>query len=271
MRALFQTAGGSSVAASLVLAGLFAGAAQAGTVTDTLAYDNSAGENAGGNLNVADFVMSGAATDGDTGVAFTYDVRLTGLGGTLRTNGGTTNREFGITGATGNNAIDQLGEGVQYAVENIVVTDFNGLNPADVSVNFDEFTAVILFFVDNDGDAAYISDSLEATPGAANWSFEGSIVDGIGSTDDSLITPGVSGFSASNSNNAQIDVSGFDLTTLVVGSSGEDFVSGAVDPNRIRTDDITSQFTVTVVPEPASLALSGLGGLCLLARRRRSA
>lgn len=253
----------------------------AGVVTDTLAYDNSQGENAGGNVSgQPTFLMNGSVTDGDTGIAFSYELTVTALGDgspELRTNGGTDNREWGVRTANGQNgAIENVdNEGIQYTVGNITVTDFAGNDPGDVSVTFDQFTNVILNFVANPGDAGEISDGVTTF-----WSFSGAIYDsganggdasddggllGNSSDDSKVLGTSVAGFSSAVGTNILLDLSSYGMTTFqALGADG-----GDGSTNRWRVDDITSQFTVNVVPEPASIALLAIGGLCVLQRRRQ--
>lgn len=257
--------------------------AQAGVVTDTVAYDNSQGDNAGGQVSgPPTFLMTGSATDGDTGVSFTYELTVTALGDgspELRTNGGTDNREWGVRTTNGQNgAIENVdNEGIQYTVGNITVTDFAGNDPGDVSVTFDQFTSVILNFVANPGDAGEVSDGVTTF-----WSFSGAIYDsgangsdasddggllGNTSDDSKVIGTSVAGFSSAVGTNILLDLSSYGMTTFqALGADG-----GDGSTNRWRVDDITSQFTVNVVPEPGSLTLLALGGLALCGRRRRNA
>jgi len=46
-------------------------------------------------------------------------------------------------------------------------------------------------------------------------------------------------------------------------------IANASASNSFRIDDVTGSFTGTVVPEPSSTALLGLGGLVLILRRRK--
>ncbi len=245
------------------MAALLVGAsvASAGIVTDNLFYD-------GGNKTAATHdYNTGTLTDAGTGIEFEAVITITAAGGDLKTNGGTSDREWGVTG--GNNAIDTAGESITATLTSITITNDNGFGGA-ANVTFDGFTDILLYFVGNDGDAGKVTDGTSALfqwegtldPGGADF---GDTVISVGS---GLQTYGESGESAVSVNNARIDVSGTLPSTLVaefVAHSGGGATAPA-DPNRWRIDDLGVQFTVT--PEPASLALLGLGGLMVLRRRQ---
>lgn len=246
-------------------AALFLGGsvASAGVVTENLFYD-------AGNKTATSHDYTASLTDPDTGIEFDVTIRISAqAGGELRTNGGTSDREWGVRTAGDNAAISSAGESVTAVLHLLSITNDNGFGAA-ANVNFDGFTDVILFFVGNDGDAGRVTDGSstlfqwEGTldPGGADF---GDTVISVGS---GLQTYGVVGESSVNINNARIDVSGTLPTTLVtefVAHSGGGATAPA-DPNRWRVDDFGVQFTVT--PEPASLALLGLGGLMVLRRRQ---
>ncbi len=247
--------------------------ADAGTTFRNLFYDNSAGQNNGGNIDVPTFTYFRSLTDADTGVEFDIEVLLTpSAGGTLRTNGGTTDREFGVRTA-GNNPAIEPGESVTATLETVTLTNANGLNPADIDIAFDGFTDVIIYFSGNLGDAGKVTDGTTDL-----WSFEGSLDPAVNggspvTSDDSLFTFGVSGQSASSTGNARIDVSSFLPTTLVVeGVAHSNPPTG--ENNRLRVDDFGVQFTVTVtssIPEPSTFVLMALGmvSMSAVALRRR--
>ena len=213
-------------------------------VNTNLFYDNSAGPNSGGNITTPDFIYVDTLTDATTGVVFDIEVRLAAAGGTgnLRTNGGTTDREFGVEG--NNAAIDTVGESITASLQSLTVTDFGGNSASDVSVTFDGFTDMILFFVDNDGDSGEVTDGSNTL-----FEWNGSLV--AGSPDTTLasgvgFTPGISGQSASNTNNARVEFSGVLPQTLVAASTAFSGSGTPVDPNRWRVDDFGVQFDVTV-------------------------
>lgn len=249
--------------------------ALAGTVSTTVYYDNSAGPNAGGNMTVPTYdYTTGTLTDGATGIEFDATIRISApTDFSLRTNGGTGDREWGVrdtANAGGNNgAIDLSPESVTAVLQGAInVTNFNGNDPGDVTVNFDGFTDWILFFVGNDGDAGRITDGSSTL-----FQWEG-MLDPNGSDfgntsfSGAPYTYGVQGASAASTNNALVDVSGTLPTTLVAEFVAHTNAGSKVDPNRWRVDDLGLQFTVEVIPEPATCFLGAFGLLGLLVRRK---
>ncbi len=245
--------------------GIFLGGsiASAGIVTENLFYD-------AGNKTAATHDYTASLTDVATGIDFDVVVTIAAqAGGDLRTNGGTSDREFGVRTAGDNAAISSAGESVTATLTSINITNDGG-HGAAASVVFDGFTDVILFFVGNDGDAGKVTDGTSTL-----FQWEGTLdplgadaADTVISVGSGLQTYGVVGESSVNTNNAQIDVSGTLPTTLVtefVAHSGGGTTAPA-DPNRWRIDDFGVQFTVT--PEPASLALLGMGAMMIVRRRK---
>ncbi len=215
-------------------------------------YDDADGSNPGGNLTVDQFDYVYSITSGE-GIVFHATVRLmamkNGIAANLRTNGGTSDREFGVQAtAGGDNGAIEPGESVIATLEDITVTDFNGFDPGDVTVTFDGFTNIILYFVGNDGDSAEVTDG----DGLLIFEFNGTLDPlengGVPDTnDDSLFEFGVMGESGTSANNARIDVSGVMPQSLII--SGTDFSGMGVptEPNnRVRVDDFGAQFTVEV-------------------------
>lgn len=220
--------------------------AQAGTVSANLFYD-------GGNQTVTSFDYVASLTDGATGIDFDVTVTITpNAGGELRTNGGTSDREWGVRTAGDNAAISSAGESITAALTSVNVTDYNGNNPGDVTINFDGFTDIILFFTGNDGDAGRLTDGSSTL-----FSWEG-VLDpndadfGDTSFSGAPYTYGIVGESSINSNNAEVDLSLLLPTTLVAEFVAHSGTGSPVDPNRWRVDDYGVQFTVTVIPEPAT-------------------
>ena len=247
--------------------GIFLGGsiASAGIVTENLFYD-------AGNKTAATHDYTASLTDAATGIQFDVVVTIAAqAGGDLRTNGGTSDREFGVRTAGDNAAISSAGESITATLTSINITNDGG-HGAAASVVFDGFTDVILFFVGNDGDAGKVTDGTSTL-----FQWEGTLdpttdptefADTVISVGSGLQTYGVVGESSVNSNNAQIDVSGTLPTTLVtefVTHSGGG-VTAPTAPNRWRIDDFGVQFTVT--PEPASLALLGMGAMMIVRRRK---
>ncbi|MEN1680244.1 MAG: hypothetical protein AAGJ46_11685 [Planctomycetota bacterium] len=251
----------STCAATAAIALATLGYAGAGTITENFRYDDTSGQNNGPNITVPTFTYTLIdRTDPDTGVVFDVSMTISPTGGTgnLRTNGGTSDREFGVEG--GNAAIEP-GEAITAAPPVITITDFAGNDPADVDVSFDGYTEVILYFVGNGGDAARLTDGSTEL-----WSFEGTLdpAENGGSpvtSDDSLFTFGVAGQHGSPGGNALIDLSGFLPQTLVLeglAHSNPPNTGTNDDLSRLRVDDFRAQFTVTVIPEPAAGVLVGL-------------
>ncbi len=218
-------------------------------------------------------------TDPDTGVVFDAEILLTAAGGTgnLRTNGGTTAREFGVEG--GNAAIDSPTESITATLQSLTVTDFNGNDPSDVTVSFDGFASLIIYFVGNLGDAGEIVDGSNNVLFGWEGTLDPSENGGSPAVDlgSAPFTFGVAGGGTSQpGSNALIDLSGSLPSTLVAQGdthSNPPTTGTGDDNNRWRVDDYTAQFTVTVVepiPEPTSVLLLVLGSAALTLAGRRN-
>ena len=237
-------------------------AVHAGTVSANLFYDDV-------NQTVTSFDYTASLTDGATGIEFDVTVTITpNAGGELRTNGGTSDREWGVRTAGDNAAISSVGEFITASLTSLNVTNFNGNDPGDVTVDFDGFTDIILFFTGNDGDAGQLTDGSNTL-----FSWEGTLdPDGADFGDTSFsgapYTYGIVGESSVNTNNAQVDLSGSLPTTLVAEYAAHSGTGAPVDPNRWRVDDYGVQFTVTVIPEPATSLLLGSALLVVCYNRR---
>ncbi len=247
--------------------------AAADTLVENLFYDGS-------NVTATSFDYAGSLTSSQ-GIEFDFSIRLTAtdMGGNvanLRTNGGTTNREFGVRALDNmDNSAAETGESITAALQAVTITNFNGIDPSDVSVNFDGFSDVILYFVGNGSDAVNVTDGSNNSL----FSFEGSLDPmengGMPTAMGAPFTFGVAGESATAGSNALVDFSSGALPTTLIfngvqhsnpppptGSAGE-------DNNRFRVDDFGVQFTVTVVPEPASAMLMIATGCIFSLKRRR--
>ncbi|MEN1680241.1 MAG: hypothetical protein AAGJ46_11670 [Planctomycetota bacterium] len=230
-------------ATALALSLVLAAGACGQTLTTRVFYDDTTGPNAGGNFEGPQFTYFSSATDPATGVAFDFEVTLTAAGGLLRTNGGTTDREFGVN--TNNAAIDTVGESITAALTSLSVSDFAGNDPADVSVGFEGFTDVIAYFVANDGDSGAFTDGTN-TLFEWNGSLDPSQAGGSPDASGAPFEFGVVGEAAATSNNARIDFSSVLPTTLVAESTQFSGSGVPSDPNRWRVDDFGLQFRVDV-------------------------
>lgn len=153
---------------------------------------------------------------------------------------------------TGSYAVELAFEAVGDAT--IVEELFNGATSVDVKSNADTFDGLLGY--DRENDSWVYDDSFDtANPG--NNPFTSSVTNGYaasGGGTELFISYGSGGNLGSPVDVVQIVTTpGGDLTwSGVVAQGGENF-----------------QVSGTTVPEPGSIALLGLGGLALTARRRR--
>lgn len=176
-----------------------------------------------------------ATANSDNGAATNLQVTSTGgtgaagIGGT-NTGGGNGAVDFDNSGSNG-------GETLSFAVSN--VTQIGG--PIADDVAFDGFTSLALYFSNNPGDAGAVTDGSSDI-----WKFNGPLGTAGNSSDDSLYT-----FAATNTAST-VDVSGVTPSSVAYESR-----QGSGDDNRIRVDDVTGQFTITLPPQVVTMTVEG--------------
>ena len=216
-------------------------------------YDDADGQNFGAQFTGTEFDYLLTLTSGE-GIVFDATFRLTaeqnGVQANLRTNGGTQDREFGVRNVEGgDNSAIEPGEAITATLMDVTVTDLNGNDANDVSVTFDGFNNVILYFVANDGDSGEVADG----DGNLIFEFNGSLdpLENGGMpdvNDPTLFEFGVAGEASAGTaiNNARVDVSAVMPSILVVAGTEYSGAGAPTEPNRIRIDDLGVQFTVEV-------------------------
>jgi len=185
---------------------------------------------AGGATEPGDYLtLTGIAGDGGDGVTFTYDIILTGA---------------------------------------LVRTTANGFNDASLG---NDYTTTDSF---ENGDAFTVEiDITSVTGGTVDFDGFSGFTAGAASGADGFLINGVnyrvSGGDEAISNNGYEAFS----SNLFAGPDGGTFAATALaqtsTDNGVVLTGLSWEFTTTVIPEPSSTALLGLGGLALILRRRR--
>lgn len=153
---------------------------------------------------------------------------------------------------------------------------FSNTTTAGVGMNFADVaeasaTDYISFTVTPSAGFEATYESLSLFVGTNSGDVELSLRSWDGATETTL---GNFSFVDTNSGgtNDPIIAHSFNFTDFTSSSATEFrlYAWGAVDENRgVRLDDVVLNGTVTLIPEPGSLALLGLGGLLIARRRRR--
>ena len=164
---------------------------------------------------------------------------------------------------------------ISYTVTNVTDVGSNGLQTSTNDANTAVFTfvggPVDLTITNNDNDISVIFDDIIGGPGATNtfaadagqWTFD----QGTATTSVPTFT-NVDGTFTFNSIAAGFEGPSQDWGTLTISGITELTWTSSDDSN-FESFSFAAVTAGTAVPEPSSSALLGLGGLALLARRRR--
>lgn len=202
-------------------------------ITAANSTDSSSGLN-GMNSTIASGTFITTSTGGSSGV--TFDITFTSISGNFNSQGGA----LGVTGGSANAAIDNNGgtgpqEAITFSISNIM-----GLAVGETLA----FTAIDISF----GSGAGETFTLDGGP------------------DRLFSDTGTAGGSPPIDADETIDFSAAPLQTVTIGTGSTGNSSFAINNFSVSVVD-----PATVVPEPSSTLLLGLGGLGLLARRNRRA